>query len=191
MAILKIARLGHPVLRKRAQEIDDPTAPEIASMVDDMVETMIDAGGVGLAAPQVHLSKRLVIFHVPLARAADEKYKDAGLTEDEGKVPLTVFINPIIEPIGTEMIEGFEGCLSVPGMTGAVKRYIHIRYRAMDLSGRILDGEAKGFHARVIQHECDHLDGILYPQRITDMTKFGFSEEIRRYALARDAEEEI
>jgi len=194
MSILKIARLGHPVLKKRADEVEDPTAPEIAALVKDMVETMADAGGVGLAAPQVHVSKRLVVFHVPIARALDEKYQDAGLSDDDGKIPLTVFINPIIEAIngeeGEDLIEGFEGCLSVPGMTGAVKRHNHIRYSALGLDGKAITGEAKGFHARVIQHECDHLDGILYPQRMEDMSKFGFSEEMRRYAIAANDEED-
>ncbi|MCW9034426.1 MAG: peptide deformylase [Rhodospirillales bacterium] len=190
MAILKIARLGHPVLKRRAEEVDNPSAPEIASLVEDMVDTMIDSGGVGLAAPQVHVSKQLVIFHVPLARTVDERYKDAGLDEDEGKVPLTVMINPVIEPLGEDKAVAFEGCLSIPDMTGAVSRHTHIRYRYTDLEGRLVEGEAKGFHARVIQHECDHLEGVLYPQRIEDMTTFGFSEEIRKYALGRDDTEE-
>ena len=194
MSILKIARLGHPVLRKRAEEVQDPTAPEITALVNDMVETMVDAGGVGLAAPQVHKPIRLVVFHVPLARAVDEKYQDAGLNEGDGKIPLTVFINPVIENIGEEMVEGFEGCLSVPGMTGAVKRHTHIRYSAVGLDGEAIEGEAKGFHARVIQHECDHLDGILYPQRMDDLSKFGFAEEMRRYSrpsASEMAEEDV
>ncbi len=190
MAILKIARMGHPVLRQKASYIDNPMSLEISSLVGDMVDTMNDAGGVGLAAPQVHESIRLVIFHVPLSRAVDEKYKDAGLDEEEGRVPLTVMINPIIEPVGEERATAFEGCLSVPDMSGAVPRFTHIKYSYTDLEGQTIEGEAKGFHARVIQHECDHLDGILYPQKIENMSLFGFTDEIRKSLLPQEGESE-
>jgi len=193
MAILKIARMGHPALKKRAEEITDPTAPEYGKLVADMLETLVDSGGVGLAAPQVHVSERLVIFHVPQARAVDEKYQDAGLEDETGEVPLTVLINPVIEPLDENKEEAYEGCLSLPGMMGAVPRYTHIRYSGLGLDGKPFEREAKGFHARVVQHECDHLDGVLYPQRIEDMMKFGFNEEMkmRMKAEIESMEEEL
>ncbi|MEO5335770.1 MAG: peptide deformylase [Magnetospirillum sp. WYHS-4] len=184
MSILKIARMGHPVLAAPAQPVADPTAPEIAALVVDMVDTLRDAGGVGLAAPQVHIPLRLVIFFVPEARAAAERYRAAGLGDDPdpegGPVPLTALINPVIEPLGEEMAEAYEGCLSLPGMSGPVPRYMRIRYRGLDLEGRTVDRIARGFHARVVQHECDHLDGILYPMRIKDLSRFGYSDEMRK-----------
>ncbi len=172
MAILKIARMGHPVLSRVADPVEDPTAPEIRALVEDMVETMIDAPGTGLAAPQVHVPLRIVVFLVRPERT----------TGIEGDVPtdLTVLINPVLEPLGPETNEGFEGCLSVPGLTGAVPRLTRLRYRGVGLDGETIDRTVAGFHARVVQHECDHLDGILYPQRMPDLTKLGFVEEIRR-----------
>ncbi|MCW8835638.1 MAG: peptide deformylase [Rhodospirillales bacterium] len=187
MAILKIARMGHPVLRLPAAPVEDPTAPEISALVADMVETLADAGGVGLAAPQVHVGKRLVIFHVPAAREAAERYRDSGLEEESAEVGLTVLINPEIEPVGEETEEAWEGCLSIPGMMGAVRRPSHIRYRGFDLNGDRIEREAKGFHARVVQHECDHLDGTLYPMRMDDLSLFGFSEELRAGFRAGDS----
>ncbi|WP_142847381.1 peptide deformylase [Telmatospirillum sp. J64-1] len=169
MAILKIARMGHPVLKRRADEVPDPTAPEIQRLVQDMTETMEDAGGAGLAAPQVHVPLRVVIFHVPALRS------DTG--ED---LPLTALVNPEIEPLGEETALGYEGCLSLPGLTGQVPRFTRIRYRGWTPQGERIEREAEGFHARVVQHECDHLDGILYPRRMTDLTSFGFTEEVRR-----------
>lgn len=172
MAILKIARMGHPVLSQVAEPVEDPTAPEIRALVEDMVETMIDAPGTGLAAPQVHVPLRLVVFLVRPERTT-------GI-EGDTPVDLTVLINPVLEPLGPETNEGFEGCLSVPGLTGAVPRFTRLRYRGFDLDGNVVDRTVAGFHARVVQHECDHLDGILYPQRMPDLTKLGFVEEIRR-----------
>ena len=179
MAILKIARMGHPVLRRPAEPVADPTAPEIAALVDDMLETVIDASGAGLAAPQVHVAKRLVIFHVPGHRADDE---------DES-VPLTVLINPVIEPLGEESDEDWEGCLSVPGMRGLVARATRIRYSGLTPAGGRIEREVEGFHARVVQHECDHLDGILYPQRMTDLSKLIFESEARHWFRADDEED--
>lgn len=173
MAILKIARMGHPVLKRRAAYVDDPTRPEIAQLVEDMIETMHDAGGTGLAAPQVHVPLRIVIFTV----FPDRDRAEGGAGEG---IPLTVLINPEIENLGAEEEFGWEGCLSIPGMMGEVPRFTHIRYSAYDLDGERHVREAKGFHARVVQHECDHLDGILYPQRIEDMSSFGFTEELTR-----------
>ena len=167
MAILPILRMGHPVLMAVADPIDEPTAPEIAVLVDDMVETMHDAPGIGLAAPQVGVGKRLVIYSVP------EDRDDMG---DEQ--PLTVLINPEITVLDDTLEEGMEGCLSLPGMSGRVNRPKRIRVRALGLGGEILDYEAQDFHARVIQHECDHLDGVLYPMRMSDLSSFGYVEEM-------------
>ena len=174
MAILKIARMGHPVLKAQAEPVSDPKAQEIQQLVRDMIETLEDVGGIGLAAPQVHVSKRVVIFYVPGERraAAGEPAED---------VPLTVLINPEIEPLSEERVAGVEACLSVPGLAGPVPRWTHIRYRALDLHGRMFEREAKGYHARVVQHECDHLDGILYPMRMTDLSELAFVEELRRF----------
>ena len=180
MAILKIARMGHPVLRERAREIENPAALEIQTLIRDMVETMEDADGAGLAAPQVHVPLRLVIFHVPDARAEDEG--------DEAPVPLTVLINPVIEPLTEEKEMGWEGCLSVPGLIGAVPRFTRIRYAGFGPDGSPIDRVAEGFHARVVQHECDHLDGMLYPQRMTDLSLLMFRDELRHHGAGRDEE---
>lgn len=182
MAILKIARMGHPVLRAAAEPVADPASPEIRQLVADMVETMEDAPGIGLAAPQVHVGKRVVVFLVPEERT--------GEGEDDGAQPLTVMINPVIEPLGPETALGWEACLSVPGMMGEVPRFNRIRYRWTTLDGKPEERIAEGYHARVVQHECDHLDGILYPQRMTDLRRFGFVEDMRK-SDAVDADEDV
>ncbi|MBV9046112.1 MAG: peptide deformylase [Alphaproteobacteria bacterium] len=179
MAILKIAKMGHPVLGQKAEAVANPGAPEIRRLVSDMVETMIDANGAGLAAPQVHVPLRVVVFQAPEGRA------DPGLSEAERfdhTAPLTVLINPEIEIVTREMEGGWEGCLSVPGLRGFVERPFHIRYRGYDLEGRPVARTAKGFHARVVQHECDHLDGILYPTRMNDLGKLIFESEAKHWA---------
>lgn len=183
MPILKIARMGHPVLGQKAQGIMDPTAPIIRRLVASMVETMADANGAGLAAPQVHVPLRVVVFQAPEGRSE-------GLSEAERfdtTAPLTVLINPEIEVLGPETEGGWEGCLSVPGLRGYVERPAHIRYRGFDTMGRQVMRSAKGFHARVVQHECDHLDGILYPQRMSDLTKLIFESETRHWVKVSDA----
>lgn len=185
MAILKIARMGHPVLHTPASAVEDPKSPEIKALVADMIETMMDADGTGLAAPQVHTLLRVVIFMVDAMRCPEEDEISANLEEGTG-IPLTVMINPEIEPLSDDMVVGWEGCLSVPGMSGEVARYSHIRYRWVGLDGKSYDRVATGFHARVVQHECDHLDGILYPSLIEPTARFGFNDELAR---ARDAEE--
>ncbi|MGB0747794.1 MAG: peptide deformylase [Magnetospiraceae bacterium] len=182
MAILKIARMGHPVLARPADPVDDPTVPEIQKLIADMIDTMKDASGAGLAAPQVHVPLQLVIFHVPPAEEMPERYRAAGLAEDDPTVGMTVLINPVIEPLTEETAVAFEGCLSLPGFSGAVPRYTHIRYRGLGPDGAAIDREARGFHARVVQHECDHLQGILYPQRMPDLGLFGFTEELAKRA---------
>ncbi|HER25616.1 MAG TPA: peptide deformylase [Rhodospirillales bacterium] len=187
MAILKIARMGHPVLRRIADPISDPTSPEIAGLVADMLDTLADIDGVGLAAPQVHVPLRLVIFHVPTAGASAERYKDAGLEEEDDGVAMTMLINPQIEQVGEDTNTANESCLSVPDMMGRVERFSDIIYRGLDLDGNGFERRASGFHARVVQHECDHLDGILYPQRMTDLSTFGYNEELRK-SFAEDDE---
>jgi peptide deformylase len=175
MALLKIARMGHPVLRARAAEIDDPKAPWVRRLVEDMIETMQDAGGTGIAAPQVHVPYRVVVFFV----AGDRVTELPGDSEQE----LAALINPVVEPIGEERAYGWEGCLSVPGLRGVVPRYLSVRYRGLDLDGNRIEREVAGFHARVVQHECDHLDGILYPQRMTDHRLLVFTEELQRHPI--------
>jgi len=176
MAILKIARMGHEVLIQRAAAVDDPTAPEIRRLVADMLETMIDANGAGLAVPQVHVPLRLFVFRVSEGRSS-------GAPDDAPRGP-AVLINPELEPLDDEMVLGWEGCLSIPGMRAAVPRHARIRYRGLDLGGAPIETTASGFHARVVQHEYDHLDGVLYPMRVTDFRLFGFDEEFTRRRVA-------
>jgi len=178
MAILKIARMGHPALATPAERVEDPQSPEIRRLVKDMVETMMDANGAGLAAPQVHVALRVVVFQAPGDRS------DPGLSQEERfdhTAPQTVLINPEIEVLGPEIEGGWEGCLSVPGLRGWVERPAHIQYRGVGLDGETIERVARGFHARVVQHECDHLDGRLYTSRISDMNRLIFESEIRHF----------
>ena len=175
MALLKIARMGHPVLRGPAAPVEDPTAPWVRRLVEDMIETMADAGGTGIAAPQVHAAHRIVVFRVGPERLTD--------LPGDAEQDLTVLVNPVIEPLGGERALAWEGCLSVPGMRGVVPRNLRIRYRALGLDGEAIEREVAGFHARVVQHECDHLDGILYPQRMTDLRLLAFTEEVQRHPI--------
>ncbi len=200
MAILKIARMGHPVLGQIAVPIEDPSAPEIRQVVADMLDTMDDAGGTGLAAPQVYVPRRLVIFFVSAGRAereANDTDVEAEDAEAAKEVPLTVLINPVIEPLGEEMATGWESCLSAPGLAGWVPRHWTVRYRGIGLDGEEIAREARGFHARVVQHECDHLDGVLYPQRMADLSTLSFTSELgarsraETEAEARDEAEEV
>ncbi|MFZ5930018.1 MAG: peptide deformylase [Pseudomonadota bacterium] len=187
MTIRKIARMGHPVLRKPALPVKDPLDPEVQRLIDDMIETMIDANGAGLAAPQVYESLRLVIFQAPGERTDATEGEEAF----DHTAPLSVLINPVIEVLDQDMQTGWEGCLSVPGLRGAVTRYNHIRYSGLDRAGKPLSRVARGFHARVVQHECDHLDGILYPQRMQDLSQLLFETEIGHYiAASRDGSDE-
>ena len=192
MALLKIARMGHPGLLQRALEVPDPTDPAVRRLVDAMIETMEDADGTGLAAPQVHVPWRVVVYKVERGRAADADGEEdgAGHVDDTAAtgVPTTALINPVLEPVGAATDVGFEACLSVPGMAGPVRRFTHLRYRYQTLDGATVEGEARGFHARVLQNECDHLDGVLYPMRIEDMAQFGFVEELQKGA--RDDEDD-
>lgn len=170
MAILKIARMGHPVLLQKCTPVADPGAPEIRRLVADMMETMEDAPGVGLAAPQVYQALRLFVFRVPGGRQ----------DPDDTPISNTVLINPTLELIGEERVMGWEGCLSIPHLRAAVPRAARVRYRGTDCDGNVIEREATGFHARVVQHEYDHLDGILYPMRMSDFRYFGFTEELDR-----------
>ncbi len=177
MAILKIARMGHPVLLTRAVPVADPDAPEIRRLVADMLETMEDAQGAGLAAPQVHVPLRLFVFRVPAGRTTDG--------DGDGEMGNTVVINPELELLGDDMVLRWEGCLSIPGLRAAVPRHMRVRYRGVDLDGNPVGANASGFHAGVVQHENDHLDGILYPMRMTDFRLFGFNEELARASAAQ------
>lgn len=192
---MKIARMGHPVLSGPAQPVSDPMSPDIRRLVEDMIDTMHDAGGLGLAAPQVHVPQRVVIFHVPEARNGNPDGSEENASGDlaaeppeDGPVPFTVLINPVIEILDEETELGWEGCLSLPGLTGLIPRHRRIRYTSLTLDGQRLERVAAGFHARVVQHECDHLDGILYPQRMTDLKGLGFVEEIQRYSVPPESD---
>ncbi len=168
MALLKIARMGHPVLLQRAAPVADPGAPEVRRLVADMIETMLDAPGIGLAAPQVHVPWRLFVFHLPAARTG------------EPAMPPQAVINPQLELLGEERVLRIEGCLSIPGLRAAVPRHLRVRYSGTDCDGAPVGGELDGLAANVVQHEYDHLDGILYPMRVIDFSQFGFAEELAR-----------
>lgn len=160
--------MGHPLLLQKAQPVTQFNTPDLDTLIADMFDTMAAQIGAGLAAPQIGVSQRIVIFGVE----SNPRYPDVEA------VPTTVLINPEIEIVSKETDEMWEGCLSVPGMRGLVERYTHLRYTGYDQRGKRLQREAHGFHARVVQHECDHLDGILYPRRIKDLRLFGFTEEL-------------
>ena len=164
-----ILRMGDPRLLRVAKPVERFDTPELHALVADLFETMHDASGAGLAAPQIGVDLRLVIFGFA---ATNQRYPDAE------PVPETVLLNPVIDVLDPDVREDWEGCLSVPGMRGVVPRTERIRYRGFDQWGTPIDRIATGFHARVVQHECDHLDGILYPMRIRDFTRFGFTEEL-------------
>ncbi|WP_455197942.1 peptide deformylase [Kaarinaea lacus] len=163
-----ILRIGHPLLLKSAEAVEEFNTPALDSLVQDMLDTMTEADGAGLAATQIGVLKRVVIFGFD----SNPRYPDRD------PVPMTVLVNPEILPVGDETEEDWEGCLSVPGMRGWVPRYRQIQYRGFDPAGKLIEREAEGFHARVVQHECDHLDGVLYPQRVQDMRKFGYENEL-------------
>jgi len=166
--IRPVLRMGDPILLERAQPVSGFDTPALHALLADMRDTMAHLSGAGLAAPQIGVGLRVVIFGVH----ANPRYPDAE------EVPDTVLINPVLEPIGDELVEGWEGCLSVPGMRGLVPRYRQLRYRGFDEKGTAIDRTVADFHARVVQHEVDHLDGILYPRRIRDLTKFGFIDAL-------------
>lgn len=166
--IRELLKMGDPRLLRVAPAVPETMigSAELDTLIADMFDTMHDAGGVGLAAPQIGVDLQLVIFGFD----SSERYPDAPA------VPQTILLNPMITPLSQETEEGWEGCLSVPGLRGAVSRFSMIRYQGIDPKGAVIDRRAEGFHARVVQHECDHLIGRLYPSRITDFSKFGYTE---------------
>ena len=165
MTVREILKMGDPRLLRIASAIEVFDTPELHALVADMFDTMHAANGAGLAAPQIGVDLQLVIFGFE----KNERYPDAP------PVPQTVLLNPVIEPLDASVEEGWEGCLSVPGLRGVVPRFARIRYRGFDVQGRPIEREAEGFHARVVQHECDHLIGKLYPMRVRDFSRFGFT----------------
>jgi peptide deformylase len=173
MSILKVARMGHPVLRRRAQPLDpgEIRSPRIQQLIDDMVDTMREYQGIGLAAPQVHESLRLFV---------------AGMGEDDERMPLMVLVNPEVTPVGEETAEDWEGCLSIPDVRGRVPRAREVQVRAYDRRGRRIELTARGFTARVIQHETDHLDGVLFFDRMRSLESLTFLDEFGRYWSGED-----
>ena len=166
--IREVLKMGDERLLRRATAVERLGTPELAALIEDLRDTMAHLNGAGLAAPQIGVGLRVVIFGV----TANPRYPDAE------EVPDTVLINPQLAPLSAEIEEGWEGCLSVPGMRGWVPRWSRLRYAGFDAQGRHFERSVAGFHARVVQHECDHLDGILYPMRIRDLSKFGFNEAL-------------
>jgi peptide deformylase len=168
MAIREVLKMGDPRLLAVSEPVAEFGTPELESLLTDMRDTMRDLNGAGLAAPQIGVGLRVVIFGFEV----NPRYPE------EDPVPFTVLINPLLTPLGEGQDEGWEGCLSVPGMRGLVPRYRNLRYTGFDAAGAPIDRTVKDFHARVVQHEVDHLDGILYPRRIRDLTQFGFNEAL-------------
>ncbi|HTN50157.1 MAG TPA: peptide deformylase [Burkholderiaceae bacterium] len=168
--IREILRMGDPRLLQVAEPVREFGTEGLRRLVADMFDTMHAAQGAGLAAPQIGVPLRLVIFGYADPAMRNPRYPDAA------PVPQTILVNPELQPLGDDMEEGWEGCLSVPGLRGVVERYRRLRYRGFDLDGRSIERVADGFHARVVQHEVDHLDGILYPMRVRDFTRFGYTD---------------
>ena len=168
MAVRPVLRMGDPRLLEPSRPVEGFDTPELHALIADLQDTMKALNGAGLAAPQIGVGLQVVIFGVE----RNPRYPEAE------EVPFTVLINPQLMPLGHEMEEGWEGCLSVPGMRGLVPRFRQLRYRGRDAAGAAIDRTVSGFHARVVQHECDHLAGILYPMRIRDLRNFGFNEEL-------------
>ncbi len=166
MAVREILKMGDPRLLRQAEPVTAFDTPELHELIADMFDTMHAANGAGLAAPQIGVNLQLVIFGF----SNNARYPDAP------PVPETVLLNPVLTPLSDEMEEGWEGCLSVPGLRGVVPRYTSLRYQGVDPYGQSIDREADGFHARVVQHECDHLIGVLYPMRVKDFSRFGYTE---------------
>ena len=166
MAVREVLRMGDPRLLERAQPVAQFDTAELHALLADMQDTMAALDGAGLAAPQIGVGLQVVIFGIE----RNPRYPDAEA------VPQTVLINPMLTPLSSETEDGWEGCLSVPGMRGVVPRYARLRYQGYDQYGKTIDRSVEGFHARVVQHECDHLIGVLYPMRIRDFRQFGFTE---------------
>lgn len=177
MSLLKVARMGHPVLRKRSRALDpaEVRGPAFQKFIDDMVDTMIEYEGVGLAAPQVHEGVRMFV---------------AALEGDEGRMQVVPFVNPAVTPLSTEKVEDWEGCLSIPDIRGRVPRFHTVRVSALDRKGKPFEMDLEGFAARVIQHETDHLDGVLFFDRMTSFETLTFLEEFSRYHRRRESDED-
>jgi len=173
MSILKISRLGHPILLQKTKPVKTINSLKIKKIVHDMSETMLDAKGIGLAAPQVHISKQIIVF-----RAPDE--------DDKSGITITALINPKLTKISNDTDNQWEGCLSIPGMLGLVKRFSKIKYEGYDMSGNLIKRKVDGLHARVVQHEFDHLMGILYISRLAHKNAYGFADEIEEYWKDRE-----
>ena len=169
MSILKIAKIGHPILLKKTKEVKEIGSDNIKKIVYDMSETMLDIKGIGLAAPQVHINKRVLIFQNP------------DIEKENNKIEITALINPTIEKITEKTNDAWEGCLSIPGMLGLVRRYSKIKYSGYDLEGNIISKKVEDSHARIVQHEFDHLNGILYTRRLAHKDAFGFEDEIEKF----------
>ena len=166
MAIKSVLKMGDPVLLEIAEKVEEFNSPALEALIEDMQDTMASLNGAGLAAPQIGISLQLVIFGVE----ENTRYPEAE------EIPLTILINPKITPLSDEVEDGWEGCLSVPGLRGVVPRFTKLRYQGYDQYGNVIDRIVEGFHARVVQHECDHLEGILYPMRIENFSTFGYTE---------------
>ena len=170
MAILKIARMGHPILKQVAVRVEDPSAPEIAALIANMKDTLVDIGGAGLAAPQVYTGVRVVLYRIPADRIPEGA--------DQEPIDWTALINPVITPLTEETTMNWERCLSIPGLHGKVPRYTRVNCSYQTLEAEDVEIEAHGFHAMILQHEVDHLDGILYPMRMTDLSLLTFNSEL-------------
>lgn len=171
MAIRTVLRMGEPCLLLKAAPVEQFDTPELHDLIHDLEDTMLHMRGAGIAAPQIGVSTRVVIFGQKESdQTTNPRYPDADV------VPYTVLINPVLTPIGTEIEQDWEGCLSVPGMRGVVPRYLRLHYTGFDQFGNVVDRLVSGFHARVVQHECDHLDGVLYPMRIINLKDFGYTD---------------
>ena len=168
MSILKISRLGNPILIKKSLPVKDISGFEVKKIIHDMTETMLDSKGIGLAAPQVFINKQIIIYRAPE-------------NEDQKNIKITALINPKLTKVSDETTNQWEGCLSIPGMLGLVKRYSKIKYEGYDIQGNFVKQEVEGLHARIIQHEFDHLIGILYTSRLADKNAFGFIDEIEDF----------
>jgi peptide deformylase len=177
MSIRPILKMGDPRLLQQALAVQDFDTPELHALLQDLFDTMQAANGAGLAAPQIGVNRQVVIFGTG---EVNPRYPHAE------PVPKTVLINPVITPLSAELTEDWEGCLSVPGLRGVVPRFEHIRYTGFDPLGAPIDRQASGFHARVVQHECDHLIGMLYPMRVRDFSRFGFTEVLFPELLGED-----
>lgn len=171
--IRQVLRAGNPKLMRQAKAVEEFDTPALHALIEDMIDTMHALDGAGLAAPQIGIDLRVVIFGF----SSSERYPEAE------PVPFTILVNPLIEPLDDVQTLGWEGCLSLPGLRGEVPRHERIRYTGRDPEGGVIDRTVEGFHARVVQHECDHLDGVLYPMRMRDLARFGFSEEVQTARL--------